>query len=69
VTGAEHFEAAERCLSSVVDDSELSMALLAEAQVHATLAAAYAHNRATTELTGLLRAMLDQIREAQEPAQ
>jgi len=38
MTGPEHYQAAERCLSSVDDDSEMSLALLAEAQVHATLA-------------------------------
>ena len=41
-TGPEHYQAAERCMSSVDDDSDLSMALLAEAQVHATLALAAA---------------------------
>ena len=41
-TGPEHYKAAERCLDSVNDDSDLSLALLAEAQVHATLALAAA---------------------------
>ena len=42
MTGPQHYEAAERCLSSVDDDSQMSLALLAEAQVHATLALAAA---------------------------
>jgi hypothetical protein len=40
--GPAHYQAAERCLSSVDDDSAASLALLAEAQVHATLALAAA---------------------------
>lgn len=42
MTGPEHYQAAELCLSNVDDDSAASMALIAEAQVHATLAAAAA---------------------------
>lgn len=39
---------------------------LAAAQVHATLAGVHAHNRATTELTGLLQAMIGWAQEARE---
>lgn len=40
MTGPKHFKAAESCLNNVADegDSDLGLALLAEAQVHATLA-------------------------------
>lgn len=42
MTGPEHYRAAEKCLSGVDDDSGMSLALLAEAQTHATLALAAA---------------------------
>ena len=63
MTGPEHYSAGERCLQAVNDDSEQSLALIAEAQAHFMAASVYAHNRATTELTGLLRAMMDELRE------
>ena len=77
MTGPEHYKAAEEHLGilliekdpdgwrDALQSGELAVALQA-AQVHATLAGVYAHNRATTELTGLLHAMLDQIRELRE---
>ena len=42
MTGAEHYKQAERCLESVQADGPHSLALLAEAQVHAALALAAA---------------------------
>lgn len=42
MTGPEHYHAAEKCMELVDDDSSQSLALLAEAQVHATLALAAA---------------------------
>lgn len=42
MTGPEHYRLAEKCLYSVDDDSDTAMALLATAQVHATLALAAA---------------------------
>jgi hypothetical protein len=42
MTGPEHYREAERCLAEVDDDSQTAMALLAEAQLHATLALAAA---------------------------
>jgi len=38
IPGREHYQDAKRCLTAVNDDSESSMALLAEAQVHTLLA-------------------------------
>jgi len=49
MTGPAHYTAAERCLSSVDDDGPQSLALLAEAQVHATLALAAATALVTPE--------------------
>ena len=49
MTGPEHYEAAEHCLESVADDSQEAIALLAEAQVHATLALAAATVDAATD--------------------
>ena len=76
MTGSEHYEeaqtllamASEQAAAIAVDDptagppGEPALSV-ATALVHATLAAVYAHNRATTELTGLLRLLIDQIRE------
>jgi hypothetical protein len=60
MTGLEHYAEAERLL--VTNEAEA----VARAQVHATLAAVWAHNRTTTELSNLLNTFLDQIREARE---
>lgn len=48
MTGPEHYRAAEKCLEAVDDDSPLSLALLAEGQLHATLALAAATVTAKT---------------------
>jgi hypothetical protein len=67
MTGPEHYREAEQILNpGEYEDMEMTPFHVALAQVHATLAGVYAHNRATTELTGLLQAMLDQIRELHE---
>lgn len=38
MNGPAHYRAAEKCMESVTDDSQMAIAALAEAQVHATLA-------------------------------
>jgi hypothetical protein len=73
VTGPEHYAEAERLLpiaTQLMDSQQdaLAMPVLAKAQVHVMLAGVWAHNRALTELTGLLRLMLDQASEAREQA-
>ena len=64
MTGPGHYLAAER-LVEVAKDAELGSDnedhSLKAAQVHATLALAYAHNRTTTELIGLMQALLTRI--------
>jgi hypothetical protein len=40
VTGPEHYKQAENCLAGVAYEIDAALALLAEAQVHATLALA-----------------------------
>ena len=69
--GPSHYQHAETLLDLASDDetgSDLENFHLRKAQVHATLAGVWVHNRALTELTGLLRLMLDQASEAREQA-
>ena len=79
MTGPQHFEEAQnllamaneaRCAIQAGDPTagppDEPALLVAEAQVHATLAGAYAHNRATTELIALLQTILGELREARE---
>jgi hypothetical protein len=79
MSGPEHFAEAERLIGAITKPDALLPTsrvllpgdhgdVLALAQIHATLSGVYAHNRATTELTGLLHVMFDQIREAREAA-
>ena len=69
MTGPEHYAEAQRLIEwaggpgSDGHAPEARAEAIGTAQVHATLAQVYAHNRATTELTGLLNAMLDRIQE------
>ena len=63
MTGPDHYLAAERliALAQSEHNRDLRTSLHARAQVHATLAVAYAHNRTTTELIGLMQALLTRI--------
>jgi hypothetical protein len=65
VNGAEHFRAAEEDMAAMAGKNPQAVqALLARAQVHATLAGVYAHNRATTELISVLHALWEARKEA-----
>ena len=69
MNGSEHYEAAEALIKEASKDGKSQAgvtALLARAQVHATLSDVYAHNRDAFELQNLLLNMLDQIRELRE---
>jgi hypothetical protein len=71
MTGLEHYELAEVAQQAAAaiqanrqpgPDATATEALL-DAQVHATLALVWAHNRTQTELNNLLHTMLDRIRD------
>lgn len=75
MTGNEHFTEAEKLIAAVskrmdsggfLNTEQTQSRLLAEAQVHATLALVYAANRAQTEAHGLLMAMLEREAELAE---
>lgn len=66
MTGPEHYQAAERCIGSVEGTDNLSKALLAEAQVHATLAVAASNVIAALHSPAQFRAWREAVGDEQE---